>query len=128
MASSSTKKGAQVTLRGRFSPGATVELVKVAGAHVLRTSPADEVVESKTVGKDGSVSFSRGVEENARYFIRGYQDGFPLEIRVRGRDADDDSEVLAQEPIGRDEVRTRDGRVFGARGTRIPDTPEHLAH
>lgn len=112
--------GAQVTLRGRYSPGSTVQLVKVAGAHVLRTAAGDEVVEEKEVDKDGHVQFSKGVEKDGRYFIRGYHDGFPLEVRVRGRSEADDSEVLAQAPVGYDEVRTRDGRVFGQRGQRLP--------
>lgn len=126
--SSPSTKGAQVTLRGRFSPGLRVQLVKVAGAHVLRTSPADEVLETKAVEEDGSVQFSKGVEDGCRYFVRGYQDGFPLEVRVRGRSEADDSEVLALPPVGYDEVKTRDGRSFPARGQRLPDVPEHLAH
>jgi hypothetical protein len=119
-----SKRGAQVTLRGRYSPGTVVQLVKVAGAHVLRTAPGDEVVEEKKVGKDGAVQFSKGVEKDGRYFVRGYQDGFPLEVRVRGRAEADDSEVLAQDPVGYDEVRTRDGRVFGQRGQRLPHPSE----
>lgn len=115
----SSKKGAQVTLRGRFHPGTPVDLVKVAGAHVLRPSAEDEVVESKKVGKDGSVSFSKGVEDGVRYFVRGYHEGFPLTVRVRGRSEEDDSEVLAQAPVGYDEVRTRDGRSYPERGQRL---------
>jgi hypothetical protein len=123
-----SKRGAQVTLRGRFAPGAVVQLVKVDGAHVLRTTPGDEVVGERKVGKDGAVQFKDGVDKDARYFVRGYTPNGPLEVRVRGRAEADDSEVLAQDPVGYDEVRTRDGRVYGERGQRIPDVPEHLAH
>lgn len=123
--SSPSSKGAQVTLRGRFSPGTVVQLVKVAGPQVLRTSPGDEVVEEKTVDENGHVQFSKGVEDNCRYYIRGYQDGFPLEIRVRGRAEADDSEVLAQDPVGYDDVKTRDGRSFPQRGHRLEPTPEY---
>lgn len=122
------KTGAQATLNGRFPPGTTVQLVKVAGAHVLRTSAGDEVVDEKVVDEDGRVQFKKGVESDGRYFVRGYVADGPLEIRIRGRAEADDNDVLAQAPVGYDEVRTRDGRVFGTRGTRIPGTPEHLAH
>jgi hypothetical protein len=93
----------------------------------LRTTPGDEVVEEKKVGKDGAVQFKSGVEKDARYFVRGYTPNGPLEVRVRGRAEADDSEVLALPPVGYDEVRTRDGRVYPERGQRIPD-PEDLAH
>jgi hypothetical protein len=118
-ASSPSRRGAQVTLRGRFPAGTPVQLVKVAGAHVLRTAPGDEVVDEQKVGKDGAVQFKDGVDKDARYFVRGYTPNGPLEVRVRGRAEADDSEVLALPPVG---------RVYGERGQRIPDVPEHLAH
>lgn len=101
----------QVTLRGRFSKGTEVELVRVAGEHSLR-SEGGEVVATKTVEEENGapyVQFTTGVERDARYFIRGLDDGRPLEVRVRGRGKDDPSEVLAQPPIRPDRQRLSDG-------------------
>lgn len=123
--SRSSVKGAQVTLNGRFSRGTRVELVKVASAGVLRTGPGDEVVDSKEVDEDGHVQFSKGVEDGCRYFVRGYQEGFLLEVRVRGRAEADDSEVLALPPVGYDDVKTRDGRSFPTRGQRLAPAEEY---
>jgi hypothetical protein len=115
-----SSRGAQATLRGRFSPGSTVQLVKVDGPHVLRTTAGAEVAEEKKVGKDGSVQFT-GLEKDGRYFIRGYTPNGPLEVRIRARAEADDNEVLAQEPVGYDVVRTRDGRAYPERGQRLAD-------
>lgn len=122
--SSPSKTGAQVTLRGRFPAGTTVQLVKVAGPHVLRTTPGDEVVDEKTVDENGHVQFSKGVEKDGRYFARGYVAEGMLEIRLRGRPEADDNDLLANDPVGYDEVRTRDGRVFGTRGHRLAPPDE----
>lgn len=103
----SSTKG-RVTLRGRFSPGTPVRLVKVAGPHVLR-SEGGEVIASKTVDDEdgvGVVSFPAVVGE--RYFVCGIQDGSPLEVRARGRD-DDDPGVLEQAPVLPDRVKLSDG-------------------
>jgi hypothetical protein len=102
-----SSKGGQVTLSGRFPVGARVELVRVAGAHVLR-SEGGKVVDSGTVDENGQVRFSKGVEVGARYFIRGYRAGVPLEVRVRGNKASEDT-GLAQAPVGPDRVRLGDG-------------------
>jgi hypothetical protein len=104
-----SKKG-QVTLRGRFSKGSVVTLTKVAGEHTLRPQGGEDVATKTVEEKDGAsfVQFT-GVEEGARYIVHGINDGSPLEVRARGRAADDDSEVLAQAPVQPDRVRLTDG-------------------
>jgi hypothetical protein len=96
----------KVRLNGRFSSGTRVELVKVGHAGVLR-SEGGEVVDSATVGKDGSVEFE--AEPAGRYFIRGVNDGFPLEVRVTGRETSDVNSEVAQPPVRADRVRLSDG-------------------
>lgn len=98
----------QITLRGRFSPGSEVRLVRVDGEHTLRAE-GGETVDTKTVDKDGVVSFSKGVEVNARYFIVGQLRGEHLEVRARGRDKDDPSEVLENAPMPPERVKLSDG-------------------
>lgn len=102
----------QVTLRGRFSAGTVVRLVRVAHEGVLRAEGGEEV-DVQTAEKDengvASVSFKSGVDEGARYIATGISDGAPLDVRVRGRAADDPSEVLEQPPIMADRVRLTDG-------------------
>jgi hypothetical protein len=88
------KSRARVRLAGRFSPGARVELVEVASEAVLRTSPTDKIVEAKFVDEDGQVEFATNVTDGGRYFVRGQQNGFPLEVRVRGRVPDEDTDSV----------------------------------
>jgi hypothetical protein len=117
----------QVTLRGRFSKGSVVTLTKVAGEHVLRPAGGEQV-ETKTVEeKDGTsfVQFTSGVEVGARYFVHGINDGFPLEVRVTGREADADSEVLAQAPVQPDRVKLTDGSFLADKPTK--ESPPKLA-
>lgn len=103
-----SKDGA-VTLRGRFSPGTTVRLVKVRDESVLR-SEGGKTVDEQQVDKDGAVQFTKDVEVGARYFIVGYNDGAFVEVRARGNKADEaDDSVLAQAPVGRDRQRLSDG-------------------
>lgn len=99
---------AQVVLRGRFKPGSIVRLVRVAHEGVLRSEGGEEVAVA-TVDDDGEVKFSRGVDEGARYLISGLIDGFPREIRARGRAKDDPDTVLEQPPVQPDRVRLSDG-------------------
>lgn len=101
-------KSGQVVLRGRFSPGTRVRLVRVDGAHVLRPGETDEVVDTATVDKDGVVSFKKGVEVEARYFVSGIQQGEPLDVRCRGRTADDVGPLEA-DGIRPDRVKLADG-------------------
>jgi hypothetical protein len=98
---------AQVTLNGRFSPGTAVELVEVADESVL-TGAGGKVVDRKKVDRDGRVQFQTGVTAGGRYFIRGLQDGMPLEVRARGN-ADADADVGFQRPVQPDRVRLSDG-------------------
>jgi hypothetical protein len=102
----------QVTLRGRFSAGTVVRLVRVAHEGVLRAEGGEEV-DVQTAEKDengvASVSFKKGVDEGARYIATGISDGRPVDVRVRGRSADDPSEILEQPPIQPDRVRLTDG-------------------
>lgn len=104
-----SSKAGQVTLNGRFSPGAHVALWKVRDETALRHE-GGELVDTKKVDDDGRVQFKSGVEVGARYFIVGYQDGSPLEVRARGRSADDDNGILAQPPVKPDRVRLANGR------------------
>lgn len=95
-----------VTLRGRFSPGTSVELVQVSDGSVLR-SEGGKVIDTKTVDKDGTVRFT-GAEVDGYYFIRGVNDGFPLDVRARGK-ADADSDVGFQAPVQYERVKLSDG-------------------
>lgn len=128
----------QVTLRGRFSPGDVVTLVRVAGPHVLRSEGGEEietqtVTEEKDAPRVGYVRFSKGVEVGARYFIRGLTSGVPLEIRVTGRDGDDPSEVFEQAPVMPDRQRLTDGSFVDERPTKesapnVSVGPANIAH
>jgi hypothetical protein len=60
----------QARLAGRFPPGTEVRLVEVASAAALRAEGGREV-DSQTVGDDGVVTFSKGVEVGGRYFAVG---------------------------------------------------------
>lgn len=91
---------ARVVLHGRFSPGAIVRLVRVRDESVLRPGAGDTVVGTQVVDEDGRVEFSSGVEDGARYFIVGQQDGQPLEVRARGRLPGDENEVFEVAPVG----------------------------
>lgn len=118
----------KVRLSGRFSPGTSVELVKVEHAGVL-TGAGGEVVDSARVGKDGTVEFS--AEVGARYFIRGINDGFPLEVRVTGRESSDVNSENAQAPVQGDRVKLSDGSFLDEAPERV-DPPRleaapHLA-
>jgi hypothetical protein len=101
----------QVTLRGRFSKGSIVTLTKVAGEHVLRPEGGEDI-ETKEVGEAGNgvseVTFSKGVEVGARYFIHGLEDGQPIQLRATGKKADEDT-GLAQPPVTPDRTRMADG-------------------
>lgn len=118
-----TAKG-QATLRGRFPAGTTVELVKVSGPHVLRTSPADKVVGSKQVSDEGEVQFSTDVEVGSRYFIRGYVDGVLREVRITGTAAGEESAVLSQPPVGNDEVKLGSGKTLAEHAEEQEDVPD----
>jgi hypothetical protein len=107
MASGGAGSG-QVVLRGRFKPGSRVQLVEVAGEHVLRAQGGREVAEG-VVGDDGCVAFSSGVKVGGRYFVVGRVDGFPLEVRCRGNRAGEESTALAQEPVRSDRTRLANG-------------------
>jgi hypothetical protein len=99
---------AQVVLRGRFKPGSFVRLVRVAHEGVLRSEGGEEVA-TATVDEDGEVKFGRGVDEGARYLVSGLIDGFPVEVRARGRAKDDPDITLEQPPVKADRVRLSDG-------------------
>jgi hypothetical protein len=65
---------AQARLAGRFPPGTDVRLVEVSSAAALRAEGGREV-DSQTVGDDGVVTFSKGVEVGRRYFVVGLVGG-----------------------------------------------------
>lgn len=119
----------QITLRGRFSPGSQVRLVRVDGEHTLRAEGGEEV-DAKKVGDDGSVTFSKGVEVNARYFIVGQHRGEHIEVRARGRAKDDPSEVLENAPLPPERVKLTDGSFVSEAPEqhRKPDYAEGAPH
>lgn len=94
------KGRARVVLNGRFSPGTRLRLVEVRDERQLRPGAGDREVDVQFVDEDGHVEFTSGVTDGARYFICGYQNGFPLEIRARGRVAGDEDEVNSVAPVG----------------------------
>jgi hypothetical protein len=97
----------KVRLSGRFSPGTRVSLIKVRDETVLRAEGGEEV-DAKRVKDDGTVEFSADVGQ--RYFVVGRQNGFPLEVRVTGRDdSDADDATLSQAPVTPDRTRMADG-------------------
>jgi len=98
----------QVTLRGRFSPGSEVRLVRVDGEHTLRAEGGEEIA-TKKVDDSGCVQFTTGVEVNARYFIVGQHRGEHVEVRARGRAKDDPAEVLENAPVQPDRMKFPDG-------------------
>jgi hypothetical protein len=109
------------TLRGRFPAGQRVELVKVKGENVLRTSPSDKVVATKTVDENGEVSFP--AEAGSRYFIRGVVNGVPREVRITGQKKGDESAVLSQPPVGNDEVKLGSGKTLAEHAEEKEDVP-----
>ena len=121
------KQGA-VRLAGRFKPGTRVRLVKVRDERVMRSEGGREVA-TGTVGDDGVIEFGEGVEVGARYFACGYVDGTYLEVRLRGRDRDDDA-VNAQAPVGIDRVRLSDGSFLDSPPEQHQETglPEGAVH
>jgi hypothetical protein len=96
----------QARLAGRFPPGSVVRLVKVASEAALR-SEGGEPVDEQTVGDDGVVTFSRGVDVGGRYFAVGLVAGTPLEVRLRGNVGED--AVNGQAPVSPDRTRLSDG-------------------
>lgn len=118
--------GAHVTLRGRFSPGEKVKLVKVDGPHVRRSEGGD-VVEEKTVERndDGiaEVRFSKGVEEGASYLIVGLDAGVPREVRAKGKTGDDPG-PLFQPPIQPNVLRNAAGMPVNEKPTK-ESAPRH---
>lgn len=113
-----------ITLRGRFSPGSTVRLVKVDGPHTLRPGPGDETVDTQKVDDDGTLKFSKSVDVDGRYFAVGQVNGQPVEVRLRGRTDDDPGHLAGYEPVGPD--RTRLG-VAGSGGW-SDEAPEREKH
>lgn len=91
------KAKGQVTLNGRFAPGARVRLVRVAGEHVLR-SQGGEDVGLEVVADDGSLTF-KGLEVGDRFFAVGVIQGRPVEVRLTAREAKDDVGLLSQNPV-----------------------------
>jgi hypothetical protein len=96
----------QARLAGRFPPGSVVRLVKVASEATLRSEGGEEV-DTQTVGDDGVVTFSKGVDVGGRYLAVGLVGGTPLEVRLRGNVGED--AVNGQAPVARDRVRLSDG-------------------
>jgi hypothetical protein len=99
-----------VTLRGRFSPGSTVRLVKVEGPHVLRPGPHHETVATEKVDDEGNLEFSKGVEVGARYFAVGYINGQYRDVRLTGKTDADEGFLAGYDPSAlQTRVRLADG-------------------
>jgi hypothetical protein len=108
-----SSKAGKLTLRGRFSPGSTVRLVKVDGPHVMRPGPNDETVDEQKVDKDGTLEFSKGVSVGDRYFAVGQVDGQHREVRLTGRTEDDPGHLAGYEPVSPDRARVGIGGTGG---------------
>lgn len=106
-------KSGRLTLRGRFTPGSNVRLVKVDGPHTLRPGPNDETVDTQTVDKDGTLKFSKGVQVGERYFAVGTVNGQPVEVRLTGRSEDDPGHLAGYEPVTTDRARLGIGGTGG---------------
>lgn len=98
----------QVTLRGRFRPGSVVALVRVQSEATLRAQ-GGQTIDRKKVDSEGLVRFTHNVDVGGRYFVVGQVDGGHLEVRARGREVGDESELLAQAPIQPERQRLSDG-------------------
>jgi hypothetical protein len=99
-----------VTLRGRFSPGSTVRLVKVEGPHVLRPGPHHETVATEKVDDDGQPRVRQGRRGGARYFAVGQVNGQPLEVRLTGKTDADEGFLAGYDPSAlQTRVRLADG-------------------
>jgi hypothetical protein len=97
----------QARLAGRFPPGTEVTLVEVDSAATARAEGGREV-DRQTVGDDGVVTFSKGVDVGARYFAVGdVPPGPRREVRIRGNEGED--AVNGQAPVQPDRVRLSDG-------------------
>lgn len=116
-------RGARVRLRGRFPAGTLVRLYAVSGPEQMRPSFLNEhLVGEEEVDKDGVVTFTKGVGRGDRYFICGYVDGYPLEIRATGKTKDDESGSVMQPPVQPETVRTfSTGVEFPRRGQPLPE-------
>jgi hypothetical protein len=119
------KVTAQVTLRGRYSPGTRVRLYRVGRPEALRHAEGDELLGVRKVDKDGMVRFTDadGVEVNGRYILYGHVAGHPLSLRLRGREPGDVAEGAENPPVGNAEVKHADGTVVGERGQPMAGTP-----
>jgi hypothetical protein len=106
-------RAGKLSLRGRFTPGDTVRLVKVDGPHVMRPGPNDETVDEQRVDKDGTLQFSKGVSVGERYFAVGTVNGQPLEVRLTGRTEDDPGHLAGYEPVSPDRARVGIGGTGG---------------
>lgn len=115
-----TKGKAQVTLHGRFRPGARVRLVRVKDESVLRAEGGEEIG-AATVDADGCVQFTEGVEAGARYFLVGQVDGHPLEVRARGNVPDEENPVMALPPVQPEPQKLADGTLVS--DVVLPGTP-----
>lgn len=102
---------ARVRLNGRYGPGDVVRCYEVASERVLRPGPADRLVGSAVVDEDGRVEFEHGVRDGGRYILQGQHRGSPLEVRCRGRLADDPAVVLEVPPVGEAARRFSDGSL-----------------
>jgi hypothetical protein len=107
-----------VTLRGRFSPGSTVRLVKVEGPHVLRPGPHHETVATEKVDDEGNLEFSKGVEVGARYFAVGYINGQYRDVRLTGKTDADEGFLAGYDPSA------LQARVRLADGSFVDEAPE----
>lgn len=120
---SSSKPKTHVRLRGRFRPGTLVRLHEASGPDQLR--PTGDPVDEQTVDEHGTVTFTKGVSEGGRYFVSGYHDGVPLDVRATGRKVGDSEGSVAQPPVQQDPVFTfGQRRAFPDRGRPLPE-PEN---
>lgn len=116
---------ARVVLRGRFPVGSRVELVEVAGGHVMRSEGGKVLDDAEVREVDGvaEVRFEgRKVKDGGYFFVRGYTRDGLIDVRIRGRSDDDEGGPVGQAPQGPVPVTLADGTRLDAEGV-----PTHYA-
>lgn len=102
---------ASVRVAGRFPAGAVVALVAVEGPGALRSEGGSTVARAR-VDTEGAVQFDGlEAEVGSSYFVTGYRDGQPVEVRAVSVDDPADA-VSAQLPVQGDPTVLSDGTVL----------------
>ena len=106
-----------VKIRGKYPPGSVVSLYRVASVHTLRVGADAELVAEAQADADGTVTFTDGVQLDARYIARGVADGFPLELRARAVEEEPADALEAKITPDREQVIREPNRTPTAEAT-----------